>query len=899
MEWRHVPEITPMFRQYYEIKNEYSDCILMFRLGDFYEMFGEDAELAARELELTLTSRESGLGKMPMAGVPYHSAEPYITKLVKNNYKVAICEQVEDPKATKGIVKREVVRVITPGTITDTAALNSKTNNYLCTISSDGRNFGLCYVDVSTGELGTTEITGNEGTRKLKDELVRLSPAECIIDDAVDNELVLLSLKEEISVELAPYDYKAFNISEAEKLLKEHFNVTSLDGLGLKGKGLAISAVGASLDYLRKMQKVALEHINDLRVYSTYDYMVIDSTARRNLELTNTIKGESEHGSLLWVIDKTVTPMGSRELRSWLDRPLINLECINDRLDAVNEFVNNMMLTDDLREKLKKVYDLKRLISKTVYGSATARDLVSIKNSLEQLPDIKDSLSQAQAKLIGALNSNIDCVEDISTLIKESIKNEPPVSIKDGYIINEGYDEEVDRLRKLMTSGKNWVADLEANERQKTGIKSLKVGFNKVFGYYIEVTKSNLHLVPEDYIRKQTLSNAERYITPDLKERETEILTAEERVKEREYELFTLIRDKVCAQASRIQKTADAIARIDCLISFAKVSLDNNYVRPELSSNNMLNVKDGRHPSVELLLKREFVPNDIQLGEGRDNMVLLTGPNMSGKSTYGKSVLIVQVMAQIGCFVPASEAVIGIVDRIFVRAGSTEDISAGQSTFMLELLDTASILHSATDKSLIFIDELGRGTGTYDGMAISRAVIEYIHNKIRARTIVSTHYHDLTELEAELENLRNYHVSAVEKNGELIFIYRVQRGGTDRSYGINVAKMAGIPEIVIKRAMDVLKRLEEERMASKHEQLNLFDSLSVNEKDNPCNTGIKDNSGNKGNNGNNDYKTKIHVSNELSQLLDELKEVDTNNITPVQALFKLDELKKMAESSKE
>lgn len=865
-----MKDLTPMFRQYYQIKSEYEDCILMFRLGDFYEMFDEDAKTASRELDLTLTARDCGDGKIPMAGVPHHAAVSYIGTLIKKGYKVAICEQVEDPRTAKGLVKREVTRIITPGTVIDESILSAKNNNYLCAIATNGRDYGLCHVDVSTGEFNVTEITGEDALEKLKEQILCLQPSECIIDDAFSSSEVISYLNSQCGITIMPFDSNAFMFKNASECLIEHFKTKSLDGFGLARKTLAVSAAGAILTYLRKIQKSSLDHINAIYTYQLDEFMVIDSTARHNLELFETIRDGDRQGSLLWLLDMTVTSMGGRKLRRWLERPLLKVEDINARLDAVENLVSDMIMLEQLRAKLSEVYDLERLIAKVVYGSATPRDLVSMKISMEKLPDIRQCLANASSALLMELKNNIDKLQDVRGLIDASITDEPPVSVREGGIIKRGYNVDVDHLYKLMKSGKTWIAELENQEKERTGIKSLKVGFNKVFGYYIEITKANLDLVPVDYIRKQTLANAERYITSDLKERETEILTAEERAIELEYELFMEIRKQVAAAAERIQRTADAIGSLDVLTSLTKVAITNNYTKPQISNNGELVIKDGRHPTVELMLRGGFVPNDLYLGDDENQMILLTGPNMSGKSTYGKSVLLIQIMAQMGSFIPAREGVISIVDRVFVRAGSAEDLYAGHSTFMIELLETATILNSASKRSLVFIDELGRGTGTYDGMAISKAVIEYIHDKIGAKTIISTHYHELTELEGYLENIRNYHVSAVEKDGNLIFLYKVQRGGTDKSYGVNVARMAGIPPTVIRRARQVLKDLEERALASKEQQLELGNGAFVSEPD-------------------------ASNSEEL-KALDELRSVDLNNLTPLQALSFLYQLRQKLQS---
>jgi DNA mismatch repair protein MutS len=866
-------QLTPMFLQYYTIKEAHKDTILFFRLGDFYEMFGEDAQVGAEELELTLTSREAGKGRrIPMAGIPYHAADSYIARLVEKGYKVAICEQVEDPATAKGLVERDVVRIVTPGTITDPSALPDKSNNYLAAIMAGDKAWGFGYVDISTGEFAVTEIRGKDARERLLDEVARIRPSECLLHASLDEDADLIAFIERLGKKSITWcQENKFVRNKAYGQLTEHFGTKSLEGFGCEKLPLAIGAAGALLGYLQETQKATLGNVTGLSTYSTSKYMILDSATRRNLELTETIREGDKKRSLLAVLDRTVTAMGGRKLRKWIDQPLLEPGDIQMRLDAVDEFFADTLLRGTLREVCKDIYDIERLISKIALGSANARDLQALKASLMVLPKVKAELCGVTSGRLVQLRDSMDELGDVAELIDRSITEDPPVSVREGNLIRTGYSREVDELREIMGGGKRWIASLEEDERGRTGIKSLKVGFNRVFGYYIEVTKANLELVPQNYIRKQTLSNSERFITPELKEWEDKILGAEERIIELEYQLFTEIRKRVGGQVARVQRSAEVIAELDVLLSFAEVAVENNYVRPEIVNDGTLLIKDGRHPVVEKLKTGgAFVPNDLYLDGDEDSLIILTGPNMAGKSTFGKTCLLIQIMAQCGSFVPASLARLSPVDRVFVRAGSSEDITGGYSTFMVELLETANILTSATSRSLVFIDELGRGTSTYDGMAIAQAVIEYIHDKIGARTIVATHYHELVALENKFKGVRNFHVTAIERDGELIFLYKVLPGGTDKSYGINVARMAGIPRAVIQRAKAIQKDLEASS-PSRPQQISIF-------------TSVEDSSDRTSGQG---------------QLIGAIENLKVDEMSPMEALQKLYELKGILEAEKE
>ncbi|OCL26235.1 DNA mismatch repair protein MutS [Orenia metallireducens] len=809
-----MAKLTPMMQQYLSIKKEYQDTILFFRLGDFYEMFNEDAKIAARELELTLTARNKGKGdEVPMAGVPYHSSESYIAKLIEKGYRVAICEQVEDASQASGLVKREVVRVITPGTVVNNNILEEKNNNYLAAIVGSDKGYGFSLVDVSTGEFAVTQLDGAEAANKVIDELSRINPAEVLLDDKVRSSTEIMGFMRSQINPIITNIKESFGYDRAYELLIDHFDTITLEGFGCENLPLAIQAAGAVLDFLIETQKRSLKHINQLSTYATIDYMVLDANTRRNLELVKTMRDKSKKGSLLWVIDKTVTSMGGRRLRRWVEQPLLDVEEINRRLDGVEEISKNILLKEELRDLLNQVYDIERLMGKVIYGSANARDLIALKSSLEILPDVKASLAEFESSMLEELEEDLDKLADITELIESSIQDKPPTTITEGGIIKEGYDEQLDEYLDAKKNGKNWIIQLQQRERQRTGISSLKVGHNKVHGYYIEVTKANLDAVPEDYVRKQTLSNSERYITPELKEKESIILGAEEKSMELEYQLFIHIRDRIAAETDRIQKSANILAQLDALISLAEVALNNNYVRPKVNHGEVIDIKSGRHPVVEAMLDTEvFVPNDTYLDQGDERFSIITGPNMSGKSTYMRQVALITLLAQMGSFVPAEFAEIGIVDRIFTRVGASDDLTTGQSTFMVEMNEVANILNNATNKSLIILDEVGRGTSTYDGLSIAWAVIEYISDteKIGAKSLFATHYHELTELEDRLAGIKNYNVAVQEEGEDVIFLRKIIPGGADQSYGIEVAKRAGIPKLVIDRSKEILAKLEEQ-----------------------------------------------------------------------------------------
>lgn len=805
--------LTPMMKQYLAIKEEHPDAILFFRLGDFYEMFFDDAETASRVLEITLTARDGGsAGRVPMCGVPYHAAETYIAKLIEKGFRVAICEQVEDPRTAKGIVKREVIRIITPGTVTEGSMLDERKYNFLVGVVKDELGYGISVAEVSTGYFGVTEITGPRALARLTDEISRLKPVECILPDELkENTELLAKLTAQGGMAVNPYNHRAFNYKNAYNALLEHFGTCSLEGFGCEHLKLGIRAAGGIITFLRETQKSGLTHINKLVPYSTDNFMLLDTATRRNLELTQTIRDNQKKGSLLWVLDHTVTAMGARLLKLWIEQPLLDREKINERLDAVEELVNNAFLRNDLRAVLNRVYDLERLAGRVAYGTANARDLVALKSSLEVIPGLREMIKDVYSPGLASIQESLDCLDDVVTLVSGAIADDPPVSVREGGIIKKGYNPEVDKLRTASREGKNWIASLEAKEKERTGIKSLKVGFNKVFGYYIEVTKANLAMVPENYSRKQTLANAERFITPELKEYENLILGAEDRLTQLEYELFCQIREQINREVPRIQKCAALMARLDVLQSLAEAAVRNNYAKPVVKENDVLEIKEGRHPVVEKVLVHEsFVPNDTYLDCSGNRLDIITGPNMAGKSTYMRQVALICLMAQIGSYVPAESAQIGIVDRIFTRVGASDDLSTGQSTFMVEMNEVANILNNATSKSLIILDEIGRGTSTFDGLSIAWAVAEYILDprKIGAKTLFATHYHELTELADIFPGVQNHSIAVKEKGEDIIFLRRIISGGADRSYGIQVARLAGLPGEVLLRAKEVLATLE-------------------------------------------------------------------------------------------
>ena len=809
-----MAEFSPMMQHYLETKKQYKDCVLFYRLGDFYEMFFEDAEIVSRELELTLTGKDCGQEKRaPMSGIPYHAADSYIAKLIEKGYKVAICEQVEDPKQAKGIVKREVIRVVTPGTVIESNLLEEKKNNYIMAIYKSGLYFGISVCDISTGEFLATQIVEHNNFARLLDEISRYSPAEIIVSDMMfDSKTEIEKIKERFETYISKESEESFD-GEYE-LLSGMYNIIDDKNEKIKNlsdKKLAIYAINALLKYLEDTQKTSLDHINTIKIYNTTRYMALDINARRNLEITEKMRDKSKKGTLLWVLDKTSTSMGGRLLRRWLNDPLIDRKEINDRLDAVEELKDSIILRGDVVEALKKVYDIERLAGKISYGNANGRDMISLKNSVKQLPEIKKVLSTTGAGLLKEIYENIDTLNDIYEIIEKSIVDEPPIGVKDGGIIKIGYDPEIDKLKLATTEGKKWILELEAKEREQTGIKGLKVGFNKVFGYFIEVTKSNLSMVPDRYIRKQTLTNCERYITEELKNLENQILGAEERVVTLEYNAFCEIRSSIEKQIQRIQKTATLVSTLDVLVSFATVAEDMNYVKPEVDNGGVIDIKEGRHPVIEKMISNSnFVPNDTYLDEEGNRLAIITGPNMAGKSTYMRQVALITLMAQVGSFVPASYAKIGVVDKIFTRVGASDDLSMGQSTFMVEMMEVATILKEATENSLVILDEIGRGTSTYDGLSIAWAVAEFIADKEKcgAKTLFATHYHELTELENKVEGVKNYSIAVKEKGEDIIFLRKIVDGGTDESYGVHVARLAGVPQVVTKKANEILQSLE-------------------------------------------------------------------------------------------
>lgn len=801
--------LSPMMVHYCQTKCAYKDSILFYRLGDFYEMFFEDAKTVSRELELTLTGKDCGLSeRAPMCGIPYHAAETYINRLIDKGYKVAICEQVEDPKTAKGIVKREVTRVVTPGTNLNMQELDEGKNNYLMAIVCVGDHFGVSTADITTGDCYVTEI---DEERKLWDEINKFLPAEIICNDAfLVSGVDVDDLRNRLHISVFALESWYFGDDLCKQTLLEHFKISSLEGLGLADYDSGVIAAGSLFRYLLDTQKNTMEHMNKIIPYTTDRYMVIDSSSRRNLELVETLREKQKRGSLLWVLDKTKTAMGARMLRSFVEQPLIDADAINERLDAVTELNMQAMLREEIREYLNPVYDLERLVSRISYRSANPRDLLAFKMSLEMIPHIKNLLANFTSPLLVRINEQMDGLEDLYTLLEASITEDPPLAVKEGGIIREGYNEQVDTYRNSKTQGKSWLAQLEAEEKEKTGIRNLKIKYNKVFGYYLEVTNSFKNLVPEYYTRKQTLTNAERYITPKLKELEDMILGAEDKLFALEYDLFCQVREELAAQIPRIQETAKAIAQLDVYASLSVVAQRNNYVRPTVNTKGVIDIKNGRHPVVEKMINNDmFIANDTYLDNGSKRVSVITGPNMAGKSTYMRQTALIVLMAQIGSFVPAEKAKIGVVDRIFTRVGASDDLASGQSTFMVEMTEVANILRNATAKSLLILDEIGRGTSTFDGLSIAWAVIEHISNTklLGAKTLFATHYHELTELKGKIPGVNNYCIAVKERGDDIVFLRKIVKGGADKSYGIQVAKLAGVPDSVLDRAKELVDEL--------------------------------------------------------------------------------------------
>lgn len=866
-----MDELTPMMRQYLQIKQKMKDTILFFRLGDFYEMFFDDAKIASKILGITLTSRGNLRGvKVPLAGIPYHAADGYISRLIKVGKKVAICEQVENPKLAKGIVKREIIRTITPGTALNPSLLEDKIHNYLAAINKNNNKFGFSFIDPSTGEFRVTELST---LTELLTELTRITPQECLIPLSLQEDELVTKLQD---ITLTFQDDWIFNHSTGFNTLCELLGTSSLDGFGCENLHLGIGASGAIIHYLKETQRSALTYVNRLIPYFTSDFMILDAATLRNLELTKTIRTGEKTGSLIWVLDKTATSMGGRLLRGWILQPLINVEKIVYRQQGVAEIVDFTTLRSELFQALKNIHDIERLISRLDTNLANARDLIALKESLKMIPEIKGKLNSFNSKIIKDIEGDLEDLRDVTELIEKVIEDSPPLSLRDGGLIKEGYFQELDDLRNLSKNAKNWMVKLQQDEIKRTKINSLKVGYNKVFGYYIEITKPNLHLVPQDYIRKQTLTNAERFITPQLKEWEAKILNAQDKIVEIEYEIFLKVRAQIITEVKRIQKVANAIALLDVLLSLAQVAVENDYIMPEINNENILSIKDGRHPVVEKVLVGErFVSNDTFIDSNTDQILIITGPNMAGKSTYIRQVALIVLMAQIGSFIPAAKANIGIVDRIFTRVGASDELVKRQSTFMIEMIETANILNNATAKSLIILDEVGRGTSTFDGVSIAWAVAEYIHNnqRLQSRTLFATHYHELTELEFSLEKVKNYNIAVKEWNDKIIFLRKIVKGGTDRSYGIHVAELAGLPQEVITRATEILSSLEMSSVADEGKPK--LSTIKPHDIPKPIQLTL--------------FEPQSH------RVVDELKEIDLNKITPIEAINRLNELKKMVE----
>lgn len=871
-----MAKLSPMMEQYFEIKKNYSDTLLFFRLGDFYEMFFEDAKIASKELELVLTGRDCGQEeRAPMCGIPFHSADSYIAKLVGRGYKVAICEQLEDPSASKGIVKRDVVRIVTPGTVIESNMLDESKNNYLASVFLSDKNCGLAFIDISTGEVHLDSFTDADSSTRIINQLGCYSPSEVIINKyAASVKSIVTFIKDRLSVDFQTVSESDYTEGELENIIRAHIPDNSDDFERFNSNKSLLYAFGVALTYLKGVQKNELENISDVDFYNEESFLSLDLSARRNLELTETQLRREKKGSLLWVLDHTKTAMGKRLIRNWVEQPLINYSAIIQRQNAVEELSSDTILLDSLMTYLSDMFDIERIMTRIVYGTANARELRTLSRTIDQLCNIKSALSPAKSKLLVSIYDDIDLLDDVNTLIKTSINEDPPLTVREGGMIQKGYNEELDSLHDIVENGKGYLASVEQAEQEKTGIKKLKIGYNRVFGYYIEVTNSFKDLVPEHYIRKQTLANCERYITQELKELESKVLGAQERIVRLEYELFTKIRTTIAEQLERVRVTARAVAKLDSLCSLAITAVNNNYVRPTVDTSDEIIIKDGRHPVVELMLGgAPFVPNDTHLNCSDNRTAIITGPNMAGKSTYMRQVAIITLMAQIGSFVPASSAKIGIVDRIFTRVGASDDLAAGQSTFMLEMTEVADILKNATSKSLIVFDEIGRGTSTYDGMSIARAVLEYTADKkhIGAKTLFATHYHELTELENIVDGVRNYNTSVKKRGDDITFLRRIVKGAADGSYGVEVAKLAGVPKTVVENAKKILSVLESQEPKS----MPVISKTEVIEEE-PMQLSFS--------------------SGEREQIIQKLKNIDVNTLTPIEAMTVLFELQKSAEN---
>ena len=866
-----MAKVTPMMEQYFEIKNRYRHCLLFFRLGDFYELFFDDAVIGSRELGLTLTGKDWGQKeRAPMCGVPFHSADSYIDKLVQSGYKVAICEQVEDPKLAKGIVKRDVIRIVTPGTVIDNEVLDENKNNYIMSIYGDSKGYALAVCDVTTGEFQTAEFTSANAEEKLFDEAARFMPAEIITNGYFLNTPCAGRIRKNLNIDLNDAGDACFAYRNAAKTICRHFDILSVDGLGLGERTFSVCASGGLLDYLYETQKNNLEHIGKITLYSTNDFMLLDVSTRRNLELTETMRENSRRGSLLWVIDKTKTAMGARLLRKWVEQPLINSADINKRLDAVEELKDDFFKREEIKDVLSTMQDFERIMGRIVYKTANARELVNLKNSIENLPQLKKILENSKSGYMEEIYSELETLEDIFALIDKAIVDDPPFSVREGGMIKEGYSSEADSLLQAKRRGSDWISDMEKQEREKTGIKNLRINYNRVFGYYIEVTKSYLDLVPENYMRKQTLANCERYTTKELNDLADLILGSSDRLIDLEYNIFCDVREKVASQVNRIQYTAYITAVCDAIQSLAETAQAQDYVKPVVDDGEVIDIKDGRHPSVEKMSDGAFIANDVYLDNEDNRLLIITGPNMAGKSTYMRQNAIITILAQIGSFVPASSAHIGVCDRIFTRVGASDDLASGQSTFMVEMTEVANILNNATSKSLLILDEIGRGTSTFDGLSIAWAVMEYIADKkqIGAKTLFATHYHELTELEGKLPGVKNYCITVKEEGEDIIFLRKIKRGGADHSYGIQVARLAGLPNKVIKRSTAILKKLNAADIAKKTRKLADEAKEAAEEE-----------------------AVQIDMFNiKENQIIDDINKIDVMSLTPIQALQTLFDL---------
>lgn len=873
-----VAKLSPMMEQYVATKEKYKDCILFYRLGDFYEMFFDDAILASKELEITLTGKDCGMEeRAPMCGIPFHAADTYINQLVKKGYKVAIGEQVEDPKLAKGLVKREVIRIVTPGTNLSSESLEESKNNYLMCISYVGKNYGISVTDLSTGVFKTCQIQQAE---KVVDEINKFQPSEVLYQAGVEQVEEIHAVCERLQVSHTEAPDYYFNLETDEETLKRQFHINSIEGLGLKDSPACVASCGALMQYLHETQMSSLSHINHIETYSVDSFMILDSATRRNLELTETLRDKQKRGSLLWVLDKTKTAMGARKLREFVEQPLLYKDAIEKRLDAIEAINKELIVREELREYLNTIYDLERLLTRIALKTANPRDLLAFKTSIQYLPDIYNLLRELPCERINEIYEDYDSLEDLYDLLEQAIVEEPPVSIKEGGIFKQGYRDEIDELRLAKTECKTWLADLESKEREKTGIKGLKIKYNKVFDYYFEVTNSFKSLVPDYFIRKQTLVNAERFTTDELNTLSGKILGAEDKLYALEYDCYVELREKLAAALVRVQKMAGYIAELDALCSLAYVADKNNYVRPSLNTDGVIDIKGGRHPVVEKMLANDsFVENDTYLNNAESRISIITGPNMAGKSTYMRQTALITLMAQIGSFVPAESANIGLCDRIFTRVGASDDLASGQSTFMIEMNEVANILRNATKDSLLILDEIGRGTSTFDGLSIAWAVVEYIAdpNILGAKTLFATHYHELTELEGKLSSVNNFCIAVQEEGDDIVFLRKIIKGGADQSYGIQVARLAGVPEPVLKRAREICNELIDSDITTKVNDIDIKPALSEHPKKKETRSS--------------DYEQLSLFSSPVEMTIaNELKTMDLNNMTPIKAMLYLQEL---------